>query len=233
MREATTKGWLGQLEGTFVPLLVALIAMFVIPAFVEEWDILLTLLLSLLLITGVFTIQRNPTLRYTVVVVLVAGLMVRWLSYFYAEQSTALVLTSHVLIAAYMLLLGGIAVETVLRRKKINHDTILGAICGYLLLAFVFAYIYEIIVTVLPGAFSGLEPASASNVPGSSGMDTHSLLYFSFVTITTTGYGDITPVHPIARTLAVLEALAGQLYLAGFVARLVGILGKDTDSTTS
>ena len=52
------------------------------------------------------------------------------------------------------------------------------------------------------------------------------LAYFSFITLTTVGYGDIAPVSPVARSMAILEALAGQLYLAAFVARLVGAMSK-------
>ena len=66
-----------------------------------------------------------------------------------------------------------------------------------------------------PGSFSGL------------GQQGHALswrfLYFSFVTLTTLGYGDITPVHPLARSMATIEALTGQLYIAVLVARLIGL----------
>ena len=60
------------------------------------------------------------------------------------------------------------------------------------------------------------------------------LMYFSFITLTTVGYGDIVPMAPMARSMVILEALAGQLYLAAFVARLVGAMSKqDTHDVTA
>ena len=74
--------------------------------------------------------------------------------------------------------------------------------------------LFTFIGSLVPKAFSGLSledsPALASN-----------LIYFSFVTLTTTGYGDIFPVHPIARSLCNLESIFGQLYPATLLARLV------------
>ncbi len=81
----------------------------------------------------------------------------------------------------------------------------------YLLLGFIWAHAYELVALWHPGAFAG---AVDGSLPWT---------YYSFVTLTTVGYGDITPVHPLARAVAVLEALTGQLYLAIMLARLVSL----------
>jgi hypothetical protein len=97
---------------------------------------------------------------------------------------------------------------------RVTHHHIMGAILLYLTIAVIFVALFTFVGSAMPKAFSGLavqdSPALASN-----------LIYFSFATLTTTGYGDIFPVHPIARSLCNLESIFGQLYPATLLARLV------------
>jgi hypothetical protein len=97
---------------------------------------------------------------------------------------------------------------------RVTRHHVMGAILLYLTVAIVFVALFTFVGTLIPKAFSGLSiedsPALASN-----------LVYFSFTTLTTTGYGDIFPVHPIARSLCNLESIFGQLYPATLLARLV------------
>ena len=96
----------------------------------------------------------------------------------------------------------------VLRRRRITTDVIFGALCVYVFLGIDFAVLYGLIERVDPGAFTG---------------DEGSLFYFSFMTLTTVGYGDIIPVANAARAATVIEALMGQVVLVAMVARLVGL----------
>ena len=97
---------------------------------------------------------------------------------------------------------------------RVTYHHIMGAILLYLTIAIIFVALFTFVGSAVPKAFSGLAaedgPALASK-----------LIYFSFTTLTTTGYGDIFPVHPIARSLCNLEAIFGQLYPATLLARLV------------
>jgi hypothetical protein len=102
----------------------------------------------------------------------------------------------------------------------VSRQLIAGSVAVYLLLGMIFAYLYILVENVMPGAFS--LPEHAANV-------NDALFYYSWVTLTTVGYGDITPVAPIARSLAALEALIGPLYLTVLVARLVGMRISATD----
>jgi hypothetical protein len=100
---------------------------------------------------------------------------------------------------------------------RITFRRIEGAIAAYLLIGLVFACLYDVLHGLDPAAFLHQgEPVQLLEQVGS-------YLFFSFVTLTTTGYGDIVPVHPVARSLAILEALTGQLYLAILLARLVSL----------
>lgn len=97
--------------------------------------------------------------------------------------------------------------------KKVTSDTLRGGICIYLLIGFLWALIYSTIYNLEPQAFS---PAVDSEA-------TPDLVYFSFTTLTTLGYGDVVPVSKLVRVLANLEAVAGLMYPAVFIARLVGL----------
>jgi len=103
----------------------------------------------------------------------------------------------------------------VLRARKVTQDQIYAGICMYLMLGFAFGAFYYLLSILDPQSF-------AANVDPGSGQKPD-LMYFSFVTLATLGYGDITPRTNIARSLAVVEALAGMLFIAIFMARLVSM----------
>lgn len=95
-----------------------------------------------------------------------------------------------------------------------------GAVLVYLNVAALFAIAYGLLEAHAPGA---IRPASGGFIAAVSGARTAELSYFSLATITTTGYGDLIPVHQLARSLANMEAVFGQLFPATFVARLVAL----------
>jgi len=100
-------------------------------------------------------------------------------------------------------------------QKEVTRDLIAGAAIVYLLMALAWSFIFGVVESLNPGSFS---------VPEIQGISTsRHFLYYSFVTITTLGYGDITPVTSLARSLCILEAVIGQLYLVVQVAWLVGV----------
>ena len=99
---------------------------------------------------------------------------------------------------------------------RITYHRIVGAILLYLTIGLVFVALYTMVGAHSPGAFSGLNIAARVSLPSD-------LVYFSFTTLTTLGYGDIMPVHPMARSLTNLEAIIGQVYPATLLARLVSL----------
>jgi voltage-gated potassium channel len=104
--------------------------------------------------------------------------------------------------------------------KQASSDAIFGAVCGYLLLGIVWSLLYSAVETAYPGSFNMPASTSAAVAPGR--LDRGTLSYYSFITLATVGYGDVTPATPLARTLAWMEAITGQFYLAILVAGLVG-----------
>jgi Ion channel len=113
-------------------------------------------------------------------------------------------------------MLGLVVARAVFASGRVTYHRVIGAILVYLCVAVTFVALYTITGLLAPTAFSGMlfedSPALASNV-----------IYFSFVTLTSTGYGDIFPVHPVARSLCNLETIIGQLYPATLLARLVSL----------
>jgi len=107
----------------------------------------------------------------------------------------------------------------VFRSGPVTLHRIQGAIAVYLLLGLAWTSAYELVLLYHPGALTG-------DIAGGDAA-LQSRIYFSFATLTTVGYGDIEPVHPIARSLAVLEALVGQLYPAILIGRLVSLEIQD------
>jgi voltage-gated potassium channel Kch len=110
------------------------------------------------------------------------------------------------------------------KQRRVSMDTILGGINVYLLVAIGFMFLHGIAEISNPDSYQ-LQGESLTDVlgemPGIRAAGT--LMYFSMVTITTLGYGDIVPVAPVARMLCGVEAVAGQLYVAIFIARLVAL----------
>jgi hypothetical protein len=98
----------------------------------------------------------------------------------------------------------------------VDHNKIIGAICIYLLLGLGWAFAYLIVEAFIPGSMNGLES-------GLWQRNVHSLIYYSMVTLTTLGYGDITPAQSLVRFLAYMEAVTGVFYMAILVASLIGI----------
>ena len=124
-----------------------------------------------------------------------------------------------VLRIAFLAYVCGRVILRVLSERNVSYDTLAGAACGYMLLGLIWGEFYILTELALPGSFE--IPASFRIGPDAD--PRASLLYFSFITLTTVGYGDMHPNNPGAGGLAVSEALVGQLYLAMTVASLVGM----------
>lgn len=118
----------------------------------------------------------------------------------------------HASLALFLGIVAWLLIRAAMAPGRVTGERIVAAICAYLLLGLLWAQAYQLVNSVYGQAIAGAF--------GGSGQE---YIYFSFVTLTTLGYGDVLPAHPAARVLAFLEAVTGVLYLATLVARLVAL----------
>ena len=175
------------------------------------------LIYALLLISGVRALGERRLARALLMPVALVTLAVDFASWVVPVAPPWVLGTS---LLSLLLFLSVVLVQT-LRSGPVTFHRINGAVAAYLLLGIIWAHAYALVALLAPGAFAG--PVSPSDGP-------HAFFYFSFVTLTTLGYGDVLPVHAAARSLAALEAVTGPLYLAILIARLVSAAGPPARS---
>ncbi|MDW7693541.1 potassium channel family protein [Flammeovirgaceae bacterium SG7u.111] len=113
-------------------------------------------------------------------------------------------------------------IKFVAKSKNVTANIIYGAICGYLLMGFIGAMLFDVLTTIAPNSL---------DFPYTDQPGFHDFLYFSFVTLSTLGYGDVTPAAEVAQSLSILLSVTGQMYLTVLVAMLVGKYLNDQNST--
>lgn len=175
-------------------------------------DVMLVMFV-LLTIVGVGAVSDHPAGIWMTTALAVASVGLAWAARH--DPTVGLLILDLAGRLVFTLLLGVVVTFRVFRAGNVSHHRIQGAVVVFLLSGLVWGYLFEIIAVLDSEAFqvagSHSEPVVRMGV----------FRYFSFVTLTTLGYGDILPVSPIARALTTLEALFGQLYPAVVVARLV------------
>ncbi len=175
--------------------------------------IFLDIFLTAVVISMLYAISHKKVYVIAGLSLAVVMLASLWLQYFYPNKSIAAIgMLAGVLFIAVIIanILGFI-----LKSDEVNREIIYAAILLYLMAALLWAFVYMFLELVDPASFN-----IDLSQPGG-----HLLVfqYYSFVTITTLGYGDITPVTEVAKAFSVLEAVVGQLYLVVAVAWLVGM----------
>lgn len=211
--------------GQFTILLFAILAFLLLPSFFinyESTGVVASTFLSLLLISALYVFPRHGEFMMACILA-VPTLLGRWLliEFHHSVYFMAAVLLCWL---CFLALTDWAILRQVLRASRVTNDTISGAICGYLLLGLVFAFSYALIALAYPHSF--LVEGRVMQPEMHKLFYQHeigNLIYYSFVTMATLGYGDIAPLSAPARMMAVLEAIAGQFYVAILIARLVSI----------
>jgi ion channel len=188
-----------------------------VPAAVEG------ILFLVILLGAVLSVARGRGWKlFALLLGLPAGAL--WLAgIIFVRDGIVLAVFSQALLAAFLGYVIWVLLVAIFDSQYVTFNTVCASLCIYLLLGLVWALVYSMVGELDPAAFistvdSGREPLQMRVGRGDS-----TVLYFSFVTLTTLGYGDIVATTPISRMLASVEAITGQLYLAVLVARLVGM----------
>jgi hypothetical protein len=183
--------------------------------------IVLEISFSIILVSGAFVVSSRVSIRLLAVLV---GLLSIALDLVGKSATGKIVVAVDTLISVTMLCwFVFLMAKHFLVRWRSSTQRIAGAVNIYLLLGLIFARLYQVVDFMVPGSFRFPE-GEVLNISG--------LAYFSFVTLATLGYGDITPVSVVARDLAVLEAVTGQLYLVILISRLVSEGTEKSEDTS-
>lgn len=176
-------------------------------------NLLLTALFTLVMLAAVFAASGRRSTLSVALAFAIPWLYLSWLHPLWGLDSTFVV--DSLLMAGLALFVLVLVLARVTGAARVGVDTICGAIAAYLLIGVVWAVCYGVIEALAPGSF-GFTERELSTV-------WTQLLYYSLVTLTTLGYGDITPVGGVARMWSALESVTGTLYLAVLIARLVSL----------
>jgi len=211
-----------------VQLLIALALFFTCAPFVEEikgGELIVSILFSLVLLAGVLAVAERKRVLVIALVLAVPAVGGRWINHFRAD----LVPPAVFLVAGLVLIIFvvGHLLRFILRAPSVTTEVLCASISAYLMLGLMWTMAYWLVDQLTPGgAFSFNTNSGTRSMNGFNGF------YFSFITLSTVGYGDITPVSKIARWLAAMEAMTGLLYVAVLIARLVVLYStpKSSDS---
>jgi len=207
------------LKSRFTLLVAALLAMAMLSPFLAERTtrLVFDLLFTLVLLAAIWSV----TGRLRAVMSVLAALSLLTTALLYGNDGHVAIGVALVCDILFFIFATGTVLHQVLQDREVSGDTIAGAVAGYFLLGIGWSYIYGMIEMLQPGSFSigGAQLAGSAHI----GPLLRHLLYHSFVTLTTLGYGDLVPVSVLARNLCILEAVAGQFYLAILIARLVAV----------
>ena len=212
--DVTRVAWLRN-SGMSVLLALLVTIVFVVPALVsfgETWRLLVDVMLTLILVSGVVAVIDHRRLALVLVVLSALVIVVRWAEWLVPADMLPAV-RNFTSLSALLVLALAVGINVFASGHSIK-DRVFGAIVLYLLIGLIWAVAYSAIARHSAAAFAG-------HPGGDTGLA--DWVYFSFVTLTTVGYGDITPVAQGARALATLEAFIGQLYPAIIIARLVSL----------
>jgi hypothetical protein len=203
--------------------LIAVVLLFVVSPFVElipGGNLIETVLITLVLVMGVLAVGRRRRTLVVAVILALPAFIGKWVNHFRPDWvPTEVFLVTGLLFVIFVVahLLGFI-----LRAPRVNSEVLCAGISTYLLLGLSWSFAYLLVAQLAPDAFF-------LNNGTTTGHSLHGAdaFYFSLITLSTVGYGDIIPVSNVARMLAAMEAITGSLFVAVLIARLVALYSSE------
>jgi hypothetical protein len=217
LRSRLARPWASErsLTALLILLLIDLVILYPLSAAGITGNLVFGIGFGLVLVSGIAATARNAVVLVAFTAIAVASTVVHWVRY--ADPTPTLQVLDIAGSLVSVAMLSGVVLVQVFREGEITTQRLQGAVAVYLLLAMTWALAYALVVWFDPDAFQ------EAGVPNVIEVDNHRYLYFSFVTLTTLGFGDIVPVSPLARLLVIVEGVVGQLFPAILLARLVSL----------
>lgn len=201
-------------------LLICILLLFTVTPFVRALGsgvFLLNVSAAAVLTAGSYTLIRQRSLFVIALVLCAISIFATWRLLLHPRHAT--IIFAHACVTVMLAFFSVTILGYVLREGRVTMDRIFAAICVYMMMGYAWTFGYALLEEIQPGSFS----AGASTSVATFFDRVLELRYLSFMTLTTVGYGDVVPRLPLARTLCMLEAVVGQIYLTVLVARLVGL----------
>jgi len=230
--DSALHGWLSRLKQTrFTQLLIGLLLLLFLSPFIgifssELGQTIATLMVVFLLATVLLAaaLAVSDDQKHTRLTLALAGTCLILTILAQLAGSSSLRIAQEILTTGFLIHVVRLIVRRLFQQRQVDYDTIAASLCGYILIGVTFAVVFSLVMDIDDSALSIAQSEPSSELAIHFGdQHTATAIYFSFVTLTTLGYGDITPVSMPARMLTTAEALIGQLYLVILVARLVGL----------
>lgn len=206
---------LGAPRYSTVKLLIALALLFISAPFVEDLpqgDLIEAVLMTLVMVSSVLAVGGHRRTLIAALALVVPAIIGKWINHLRPDllPPEGFLIPSVIFFVFIILHL----LYFIVRSPKVNTEVLCAGVAGFLMLGVLWVPVYVLVARLNPAAF---------RVPDGSALNGFNAFYFSFMTLCTVGYGDITPVSKVARMLAVTEAIAGLFYMAVLISRLVSI----------
>lgn len=175
-------------------------------------------------IASIFNCKHHRSVKTIAIVLAIPTIILGWAELFHHHYD--IYIPSVALTIAFMWVCTLSILYDVLLRAKVTLETLRGVVCVYFMIAFVFAYMFYLIEYLIPDSFHLIHP-DAPFISNSRTLG--QLMYFSFITLLTIGFGDISPLKDLSQTFVVIEGIMGQFYIAILVARIVSVYSFFSD----
>jgi hypothetical protein len=225
MAESISQTWKRFRGNRFTYLLLALVLTLILVPVLRTGvvkNVVQHACLTAIFITAVVANRQRRRVLIAGISVAVVAVSLDWITLF--VSTPALVIASHVSAVLFLGVTAAMILVSVLRDHMATRQAVVGAICVYLLIGLTWALMYSSLDYLQEEPFDNPHRHVAQMRQGREQTSYSQMVYFSFVTMSTLGYGDITPRTPLAETLTWTQSVFGQLYLAVLIARLVSIL---------
>jgi hypothetical protein len=202
-------------------LLLSLVLLFVMTPIMADLNfvvICLEIFMTIVMVLAIGASQETKPLIVTALILAIPAVVFGWVAQFVPWKSIIIINTSFDF--AFLVFIFVNLMRIILTAKQVTTHVIYGAMCAYLILGLAYSEMYMLLIIINPASFSF---SSGSFFSVDTFRNIVDVFYFSFVSLTTLGYGDITPATSISRMFSSLEALTGQLFIAIVIARLVAL----------
>lgn len=202
-----------------VELLISLVALFLAAPFVDGLkggQIIESILLSVVLVSTVLAIRARPRTLAVAVLLVTLAVAAKWLNHFHPQiVSPQMFLWPTIVVVTFVVVH---LMRFILNAPRVDREVLCAGLANFLMLGLLWSLAYGLLAILSPDAF-----AFNTTAPDSQAMTGFTAFYYSFVVLTTLGFGDVTPISEVARMLTVMESTTGLLYIAVMIARLVAL----------